>query len=199
MNNKTILQINSSGRFKGSVTRQLSKLVVKLLVKNHPELTLTTRELATGLPFIDEQWIGANFTASEQRSDLQLEALSFSDQLVNELQSAAHIVIASPIYNFSIPAVLKAWIDLVARAKLTFRYTEKGPEGLLKGKKAYVVVASGGVAVGSEMDHASRYLKQVLGFIGITDVTIIDASKVNLAEDHNNDSAELQIEALTHA
>ena len=199
MNNKTILQINSSGRFEGSVTRQLSKLVVEQLAKRQPELTLTSRELATGLPFIDEQWIGANFTASDQRTDIQLEALSFSDQLVSELQSASHIVIASPIYNFSIPAVLKAWVDLVARAQLTFRYTEKGPEGLLKDKKAYVVVASGGVTVGSEMDYASRYLKQVLGFIGITDVTIIDASTINLADDDNNDPAEQQIEALTQA
>ncbi|MFT5521971.1 MAG: FMN-dependent NADH-azoreductase [Enterobacterales bacterium] len=199
MSNKTILQINSSGRFDGSVTRQLSKLVVEQLAKRQPKLTLTTRELATGLPFIDEQWIGANFTAPEQRSERQLEALSFSDQLVSELQLADHIVIASPIYNYSIPAVLKAWIDLVARAQLTFRYTENGPEGLLKDKKAYVVVASGGVTVGSEMDHASRYLKQVLGFIGITDVTIIDASTINLADDDNNDPAEQQIEALTQA
>lgn len=182
MTNKTILQINSSGRFDGSVTRQLSEAAVGQLLKQQPELSVVKRELATGLPFIDEQWIGANFTPAEQRNEEHLEALSFSDQLVAELQQAETIVIASPIYNFSIPAVLKAWIDLVARAQLTFKYTEQGPQGLLLNKKAIVVVASGGVPIGSEMDFASGYLRQVLGFIGITDVSILDASQFSLDE-----------------
>lgn len=196
MKAKNLLQINSSGRFEGSITRQLSDLLVKQIRENQPELQLVQRDLATGLPFIDEQWIGANFTPNEQRSEVHKEALSFSDQLVNELQQAETIIIASPIYNFSIPAVLKAWIDLVARAQLTFRYTENGAEGLLKGKKAYVVVASGGVPIGSEMDFASSYLKQVLAFIGITEVTIVDASKINLLGDDNNHSAEKQLETV---
>ncbi len=182
MTNKTILQINSSGRFDGSVTRQLSEAAVGQLLKQQPELSVVKRELATGLPFIDEQWIDANFTPAEQRNEEHLEALSFSDQLVAELQQAKTIVIASPIYNFSIPAVLKAWIDLVARAQLTFKYTEQGPQGLLRNKKAIVVVASGGVPIGSEMDFASGYLRQVLGFIGITDVNILDASQFSLDE-----------------
>jgi FMN-dependent NADH-azoreductase len=182
MTNKTILQINSSGRFDGSVTRQLSEAAVGQLLKQQPELSVVKRELATGLPFIDEQWIGANFTPAEQRNEEHLEALSFSDQLVTELQQAETVVIASPIYNFSIPAVLKAWIDLVARAQLTFKYTEQGPQGLLLNKKAIVVVASGGVPIGSEMDFASGYLRQVLGFIGITDVSILDASQFSLDE-----------------
>ena len=196
MSKRTILQINSSGRFEGSVTRQLSKLVVEQLQKQQPELELKQRELATGLPFIDEQWIGANFTPEDQRNEEHKQTLGFSDELVAELQQADSIVIASPIYNFSIPAVLKAWVDLVARAQLTFRYTSSGPEGLLTGKKAYVVVASGGVPIGSEMDFASRYLKQVLGFIGITDVTIIDASKINLSADETQESADSQVAAL---
>jgi len=197
MNTKTILQINSSGRFDGSLTRQLSKLVVKQLRQSEPSLELVSRDLATGLPFIDEQWIGANFTALEDRTESHKDVLSFSDQLVAELAQAEHIVIASPIYNFSIPAVLKAWIDLVARAQLTFRYTENGPQGLLTGKKAYLVVASGGVPIGSEMDFASRYLKQVLGFIGIDDVTVIDASTINLESNPDGESAEAQVAALT--
>ena len=196
MTQQSILQINSSGRYEGSVTRQLTELVVNQIQRSQPELNLVKRELATGLPFIDEQWIGANFTPADQRDESHKEALSFSDELVGELQKADHIVIAAPIYNFSIPAVLKAWIDLVARAQLTFRYTANGPEGLLKGKKAYVAVASGGVPIGSEMDYASTYLKQVLGFIGITDVTIIDASTINLSADEYKESAEKQIEVL---
>ena len=195
-NTKNLLQINSSGRFEGSITRQLSDLLIKQIKAVQPELTLINRDLATGLPFIDEQWIGANFTPADQRNSSHQETLEFSNELVSELQQADTIVIASPIYNFSIPAVLKAWIDLVARAQLTFKYTENGPEGLLRGKKAYVVVASGGVPIGSEMDFASGYLKQVLAFIGITDVTLIDASKINLSDDNDQTSAETQIEAI---
>ncbi|PCJ48824.1 MAG: FMN-dependent NADH-azoreductase [Gammaproteobacteria bacterium] len=193
MNQQTILQINSSGRLQGSSTRQLSDLVVQALKVNQPDLSIVTRDLVTGLPFIDEQWIGATFTPVEQRTETHKESLEFSDQLVVELEQASTIVIASPIYNFSIPAVLKAWIDLVARAQRTFRYTENGPEGLLKDKKAYIVVAAGGVPIGSAMDFATPYLKQVLGFIGISDVTIIDASNVNLNNDKQQDSAEKQV------
>lgn len=185
MNTKSILQINSSGRYQGSITRQVSDKIVADLAQTSPGLNIVKRDLATGLPFIDEQWINANFTDPEKRDNSYKEALEFSDSLVKELQQAEKIVIASPIYNFGIPAVLKAWVDLVARAKLTFRYTSEGPEGLLKGKTAYLVVASGGVPIGSEMDLATKYLKQVLGFIGITDVQLIDATKVDLS---NNES-----------
>ena len=183
MTNKSILQVNSSGRVDGSLTRQLSDLVVKALRNDNEALTLKQRDLATGLPFIDEQWIGANFTPSEDRNENHKEVLSFSDSLVDELQHADHLVIASPIYNFSVPAVLKAWIDLIARARKTFRYTENGPEGLLKGKKAYLVMASGGVPIGSEVDFASRYLLQVMNFVGIEDVTVLDASQFDLTSD----------------
>jgi FMN-dependent NADH-azoreductase len=178
MSKNTLLQVNSSGRFDGSVTRQVSNALVNLLKQAEPELAINQRELASGLPFIDEQWIAANFTPQDQRNEQHLKALNFSDKLVNELAESNTLVVASPIYNFSIPAVLKAWIDLIARAQLTFKYTENGPQGLLTGKKAFVVAASGGVPIGSEMDFATNYLKQVLGFIGISDVTIIDTSKV---------------------
>jgi len=177
----TILQINSSSRYHDSITRQVAELVVNNL--SNENSTIINRDLAKGLPFIDEQWIGANFTVPEDRNDQHKATLSFSDSLVNELQQAEHIVIASPIYNFSLPAVLKAWIDLIARARLTFQYTANGPEGLLKNKKAYIVIASGGVPVGSSMDFASPYLKQALAFVGITDVTIIDANNIDLTSD----------------
>ncbi len=177
----TILQINSSSRYHDSITRQVAELVVNNLSGDNT--TIINRDLAKGLPFIDEQWIGANFTAPEDRTDEHKATLSFSDSLVNELQQAEHIVIASPIYNFSLPAVLKAWVDLIARARLTFQYTANGPEGLLKNKKAYIVIASGGVPVGSPMDFASPYLKQALAFVGITDVTIIDANNIDLTSD----------------
>lgn len=179
MNTQTLLHVNSSGRFQGSVTREVSDKLVTHLKQDNPELEIIDRDLAGGLPFVDEPWINANFTDPDERDDAQKEVLGFSDKLVAELQRAEHIVIASPIYNFSIPAVLKAWVDQIARAKLTFHYTETGPVGLLTNKKATVIMASGGVPIGSEMDMASPYIKQALAFVGITDVAFIDAATVN--------------------
>ena len=181
MSQANILQINSSGRYQDSLTRQAASLMVKTLKQQHEETTVVDRDLASGLPFVDEAWINANFTDSTSRSAEQKACLTFSDNLVAELQQASHFVIASPIYNFNIPAVLKAWIDQIARVGLTFRYTENGPIGLLENKQAIVLMASGGVPIGSEMDMASTYLKQVLGFIGVIDVTIIDAATLNEA------------------
>ena len=180
MSTKSILHINSSGRYNGSITRQVSEELSRQLQKNNTSLDTVNRDLATGLPFVNEQWINANFTVPGQRNDHQKDVLSLSDSLVLELQNAEVLVIASPIYNFGIPAVLKAWVDLVARVGLTFRYTENGPIGLLDDKLTYIVMASGGVPIGSEMDSASKYLKQVLSFIGITKVSVIDATEIDL-------------------
>lgn len=175
--NNTILHINSSERIQDSVTRQVSAELVSQLQKQSG-LVIKSRDLAKGIPFINEDWIHANFTDPEQRTEQNRQALATSDQLVEELQAAEILVIASPIYNFSVPAVLKAWIDQVARARVTFRYTENGPEGLLKAKKAYLVMASGGVPLGSEVDYASTYLKQVMNFLGIQNVTVVDAGSL---------------------
>ncbi len=179
--NKSVLIVNSSGRYEGSVTRAASEHVLTELAASNSTLEVVRRDLAVGLPFIDEQWIAANFTDPSERQAAQKESLELSDNLVKELQRADNIIIASPIYNFSIPAVLKAWIDLIARARLTFQYTENGPQGLLTGKKAYLVMASGGVPIGSEADLATQYLIQVLGFVGITDIQVIDATQLELA------------------
>jgi FMN-dependent NADH-azoreductase len=122
--------------------------------------------------------VDANFTAPDQRNALQRAALVESDALVAELMATDVLVIGVPIYNFGIPAKLKAWVDMVARARVTFRYTEDGPVGLLRGKRAYFVVASGGTAVGSAIDFATGYLRHVLGFLGIDDVEIVAADRV---------------------
>ena len=177
---QTILQINSSGRYEGSITRQVSDLVVNYLKGVSPTQDSISRDVAVGLPFVNEAWINSNFTAADERTEDQKNVLDFSNELVAELERADHIVISSPIYNFSIPATLKAWIDLIARAGLTFRYTENGPVGLLKNKSATIIMASGGVPIGSEMDMASGYLKFALGFVGITNVNIIDASTIQV-------------------
>ena len=174
---KHILRIDASMRQTGSVTRALTDKLVARLHAATPGVEVTHRDLANGVPMVDEAWIGANFTDLAERSAAQREALTESDRLVAELKAADTIVIGLPIYNFSVPAAFKAWIDMTARARETFRYTDSGPEGLLTGKRALVVVASGGVAVGSAMDFATPYVRFALGFVGITDVEFIAASE----------------------
>lgn len=167
----TVLNIQASARHDGSVTRQLSD---KILTEIAADQTIT-RDLATGLPLLDAAWLAANFTLADDRTDVQRETLALSDSLITEIKQADTIVIGSPVYNFSVPAVLKAWVDQIARVGVTFKYTPNGPVGLLSGKRAIIVIASGGTPVGSDIDYASGYLKHIMGFIGITDVTIIAA------------------------
>ena len=171
-----ILRIDASARNAGSTTRQLADKLVTRLVEQGYGASVIVRDLAATPPaLLTENWVGANFTDDADRSADQKAALAASDELIGELEAADTIVIGVPLYNFAVPASLKAWIDLIARARRTFRYTEAGPEGLLKGKRAFIVFASGGVPLGSEVDFASGYLKHILGFVGITDVTIIAA------------------------
>ncbi|MDX5594008.1 FMN-dependent NADH-azoreductase [Pseudovibrio sp. SPO723] len=191
-----ILSVESSAQTAGSVTRKLSKQLIETLSGKNGGAEVVVRDLNQPLEFIDETWVGANYTAPEQRSEEQKARLALSDKLVAELQAADVIVIGSPIYNFSVPATLKAWIDLVARAGVTFRYTEAGPEGLLKGKKAYVLVASGGVPLGSDFDYNSPYIRQFLGFIGITDVEFIAADGLMTKGDEAVSAAEAAIKAV---
>jgi len=108
-----VLQINSSGRYESSITRQVSERVINYLRESNASLVSVHRDVAVGLPFVNEAWINANFTAANERTEVQKEVLEFSNELVTELENADHIVIASPIYNFNIPASLKAWVDLI--------------------------------------------------------------------------------------
>lgn len=172
-----VLRIDSSGRVQNSVTRQLADIFIAQLQDQGQGLQVTTRDVAQGIPFIDETWINANFTDPEQRNEQQRAALDYSDTLVQELMDADVLVIGAPIYNFGIPATLKAWVDLVARAHLTFRYGENGPVGLLSGKRAHLLMASGGTPVGSAIDFASTYLRHALAFVGITQVEIVAADR----------------------
>lgn len=188
------LLITASARTDGSVTRALSTELATRLGQ-----PVQHRDLSTGLPAVDEAWVAANFTDPEARSDADRAALTLSDTLVDELKAADTIVIGMPIYNFSVPAALKAWIDLISRARVTFRYTETGPEGLLTGKKAYIVAASGGVPVDSPVDFATPYLRHVLGFLGITDVTVIDASNAMVRGEAAMTDAKAEIDRLAAA
>ncbi len=179
---KNILRLDASMRKTGSYSRDLSdKLIKQLAGKNQSKITI--RDLANGIPFIDEHWIKANFTAAEERTSKQHKCLETSDVLVNELIDADLLVIGLPIYNFGVPAVFKAWIDQVVRSKLTFRYGDNGPVGLVNNIKAYIIIVSGGTKIDSDLDFISNYLRHVLNFIGITNVSFIDSSGLGRDED----------------
>ena len=175
---KQILRIDASARKSGSITRELNDTIVERFLADG-NTTVSVRDLADeALPQLTENWIGANFTKPEERSQDQKEALALSDSLIAEVNSADVLLIGLPIYNFGVPAALKAWVDLVARAGVTFKYSETGPVGLLEGKRAIVTVASGGTAMGSDIDFATGYIRHVLGFIGIKDVVFIAADQM---------------------
>ena len=138
---QTILHIDASARTENSISRDLTAQIIS----RFPDARILRRDLAQPLPLISADWIGANFTPAKDRDDVQRDTLALSDTLVGELVAADVIVIGAPIYNFAIPASLKAWIDLIARAGLTFEYSADGPKGLLQGKRAISAVASGGI------------------------------------------------------
>lgn len=192
----TILRVDASMRRDGSDSRALADELIERLTGGRADATVVNRDLADGVSLIDEAWIGANFTDSAERSDAQRELLAQSDLLVSELKAADTVVIATPIYNFGVPGALKAWIDLIARARETFRYSEDGPVGLLGGKKAYIVITSGGTEVGSDIDFASGYLRHVLGFVGIDDVTIIAADRLMFGAEDSLAAARDRIAAV---
>lgn len=190
---KTVLHIDASVRLDGSVSRDISQRIVDRLA---PE-TVIRRDLRDALPLIDENWVNANYTPADQRSPAQVETLSLSNALLGELRAADTVVIGAPVYNFTIPAGLKAWIDLIARVGETFQYTESGPVGLLEGKRAIIAVASGGVPVGSPADFLTGYLRHVLGFVGITNVDIVAADQVVADQDAAVGRATAAIAELT--
>ena len=175
----SLLAIEVSPRFDYSVSRKLTAQFIEKWKADHPGASVVTRDLAkTPLPFVDLPWIGGAFTPAEQHSPEMKAALKISDHLIAELQAADHIVIGTPMYNFSIPAALKAYIDHVVRVGVTFSSDYKG---LLTGKKATCILVSGGnYAPGTPFEPynvAASYLRQILGFIGITDVNVVLAGQ----------------------
>ena len=190
-----ILRIDASARKTGSVSRSLADETIDRLAE-FSAVNLTSRDVASGLPFVNEDWVAANFTPVNDRTDAHKATLGLSDSLVAELKSADTIVISTPIYNFGIPATLKAWVDMICRVGMTFQYTENGPAGLLEGKRAIILVASGGTSVGSPIDFATPYLKQALAFVGITDVTLIAADALGRNAEEKRSEVSTQIQAL---
>lgn len=179
----TLLYITVSPRGNHSISRQLGNAAVEAWKKKNPGGRVIERDLSmTALTCGDLDWIGGAFVPPEYHTENHKKALTISDELVSELVEADEIILATPMFNFAIPAVLKAWIDHVVRAGKTFRYNAQGrPEGLLAGKneKVLAIIASGGAYTeGSGMtalDHESPYLRFILGFMGITDVRFVQA------------------------
>ncbi len=193
-----ILRIDGSARRSGSITRGLNDAIVARFA-DEAETKVTLRDLADPLPQIDEAWVGANFTPLSDRSDSQRDTLALSDSLVAEVKAADILLIGAPIYNFGVPASMKAWIDQIARAGETFRYTANGPEGLLSGKRAIVTIASGGTKSGSEIDFATNYLRHVLGFLGITKVDVVAADQMSLDAKASQAAANSQVADISVA
>ncbi|MEO0652508.1 MAG: NAD(P)H-dependent oxidoreductase [Planctomycetota bacterium] len=190
-----ILRIDASARRTGSASRALADRAIDLMLEGDPTAEVHRRDLLDGVTLLTEETVGALFTPEGERSDSQRAALRESDLLAAELLAADRIVLAVPIYNFSIPAALKAWCDLVARARVTFRYSADGPVGLATGKRALVIVTSGGTEVGSDIDHATGYVRHFLGFLGITDVDLVCADQT-LFDDRAVARAEQELDEL---
>lgn len=171
-----ILQINASARREGANSTRVADAIVARLQAANPGARLTLRDLAaTPHPLLDEAALGALFTPADQRTAEQAARVALDDALIAEIQAHDTVVLGVPMYNFGVPVQLKSWIDAIARAGVTFRYTANGPEGLLKGKKVYVALAHGGLYRDTANDSQVPYLKSVLGFLGLTDLHFIYA------------------------
>lgn len=191
-----VLRVDASARVEGSVTRQLADHMVAGLSARVGGVDVIRRDVAQGLPFVDADWVAANFTDPDARDAAQRETLAGSDALVAEVQAADVWVIATPIYNFGVPASLKAWVDQIARARLTFHYTGNGPQGLLQDKKVYILTATGGTEVGGAVDFATPWLKFVLGFLGVENVEVIAADRGMQRGDAARTHAAAKIDAV---
>jgi len=173
---KTLLQIRSSIFSDGGQSSQLADRFVAAWREAHPDGRIRVRDLAREpVPHLDAQRFGAFLAKAEDRTPEQRAVVAGSDALIGELQRADVVVIGLPLYNFGVPSTLKAYFDHVARAGVTFRYTEKGPVGLLTGKKVYVFATRGGIYAGTPRDTQTAYVRNFLAFIGMDDVEFVYA------------------------
>ncbi len=192
-----ILRVDSSAKTENSESRRLTDRIIDGLKTNGKSLNVTVRDLNESLPQVNTAWIEANNTPSDDQTDEHKKTLALSDTLVAEIEAADTLIIGVALYNFSITASLKLWIDLVCRARKTFAYVDGSPKGLMTGKKAIICFASGGTPFESNIDFASGYLRHILGFIGITDVTFISADK-HFMDDQSLINANAAVDALTN-
>jgi FMN-dependent NADH-azoreductase len=189
-NKMKILHLISSPRGEASFSIKLGNALVEKLQAANPDSTVKVHSLIkTPFPHLEEAHLNSFFTPVESRTPEMLEAVKHSDDAIAKLQDADIIVIGVPMYNFGIHSTLKAWIDHIARAGFTFRYSEKGPEGLVKDKKVYLAISTGGIYSEGAMkayDFTEPYLRAVLGFLGMTDITAYRVEGVNLPQIKDN-------------
>ena len=184
-----ILQVNSSARREGSQSTLLASAIVAQLRANEPGAAVTVRDLAhTPHPELDEAALQALFTPADKHTQEQAARIAQDDTLIAEIQAADIVVLGVPMYNFGVSAQLKNWIDAVTRAKVTFRYTASGPEGLLSGKKVYVALTRGGKYRNTPADTQVPYLRMVLGFLGMTDVQFVYAEGLAMGAEAANEA-----------
>lgn len=173
---KKILHVISSPKGAVSFSIKLGNAIIEKVKETNPGSIVTELDLSKQrFPHLEEAQLASFFTPAEQRTPENIEAIKHSDEAVAQLMDADVIVIGVPFYNFGIPSALKAWIDHIARAGVTFKYDENGPEGLVKGKKVYIALASGGIYSSGPMqiyDFAAPYLKSLLSFMGMTDLSV---------------------------
>ena len=191
-----ILHIDSAITGDASVSRKLTADIVAKLTASNPDAAVTHRDLNDGVPAIDSAWFEAVRMAPESPTAEQQRLIAISDAYLAEVQAADVLVIGLPIYNFTLTAQLKNWLDQIARAGKSFRYTAEGPEGLLKGKRAIIGYAAAGTPFGSEIDFASAYLRHMLGFIGITDVDFVAADRLAMDREAGLARAQEALEKL---
>jgi FMN-dependent NADH-azoreductase len=198
---KTLLRLNSSVySAEGQSTRLANRFVAGWCAAN-PDGAVITRDLALDpVPHLTAERFGAFLAKPHERTPEQQSVVDYSDALISELMRADVIVLGLPLYNFGVPSTLKAYIDHIARAGVTFKYTESGPVGLLKGRKVYVFAARGGLYAGTAADTQTPYIRQILGFLGLDDIEIIYAEGLAISPDAKDTAlarAQAQIEQLT--
>jgi FMN-dependent NADH-azoreductase len=180
----TLLKLNTSLFSEKGQSSQLADRFVAAWQANNPDGQVVARDLASKpIPHLDAERFLSFLAKPDERNETQQAVVDFSDALIAELKDAQVLVLGLPMYNFGIPSTLKAYFDHIARAGATFRYTEKGPVGLLEGKKAYVFATRGGVYAGTAKDSQTTYVRDFLNFIGISDVEFVYAEGLNLGDD----------------
>lgn len=198
---KNILVITASIFGQNGQSSQLVSKTLDKLSRQYPDAQVHIRDLATDpVPHLDAERFGAFLAAPDDATADQAQIKAFSDELIAELKLADAVLLGVPMYNFGVPSVLKAYFDHIARAGVTFRYTENGPEGLIDDKPVYVLAARGGVYAGTANDSQTPFLRSFLGFLGLTSVEFVYAEGLNMGDDHKAqslDKADSHIEALT--
>lgn len=183
----------------GQSSQLAEKLIAKWKAKN-PAGEVVVRDLSVDVPpYLDAERVTALFTAAEEQTEEQKAVTAYSDGLINEIRNADAIVLGMPMYNFTIPAQLKSYLDHLCRAGVTFKYTENGAVGLLESKPVYVVTARGGNYKGTALDTQTPFINTILGFIGLTDVTMIHAEGLNMGDEAKAaaiDAASAELETL---